>query len=131
MREIGKLIVEDHNERLTNGMDVNGAQFAALQQITIDRKSAKGSAQPSTPLFDTGQMKKLILKSPKRNKVEVRVRSNRDQIGSWHQSGEARGGKVREWFGISDMVVAQIGGIVMQEIERKINISVNTRARTL
>lgn len=124
MKEIGKLIVEDHDQRLTNGMDVNGAQFTALQQITIDRKAEKGSAQPSTPLFDTGQMKKLILKSPKRNKVEVRVRSKRDQIGNWHQTGEARGGIVREWFGISDMVVAQIGGIVTQEIERKINMSV-------
>ena len=124
MKEIGELIVEDHNKRLTDGMDVNGDPFTAILPVTIARKKAKGSAQPSTPLFDTGQMKKLILKSPKRNKVEVRVRSSRDQIGNWHQSGEARGGKVREWFGISDMVVAQIGGIVMQEIERKINMSV-------
>jgi len=39
LKEIGELIVEDHNKRLTDGMDVNGDPFAALEQITIDRKS--------------------------------------------------------------------------------------------
>tara|TARA_R100000808_G_scaffold234_2_gene1392 strand:- start:19975 stop:20361 length:387 start_codon:yes stop_codon:yes gene_type:complete len=122
LKQIGEAIVQDHDERISAGLGVNMKPLEKLEKKTINRKKAAGYEQPATPLFATGTMKKLILKSPKRNKVEVRVSALRDKIGNWHQTGKANN-KLRKWFGISDRVAAFIAGAITQEIQRKINIA--------
>ena len=125
LKQIGEAIVQDHDERISAGLGVNMKPYKhKLEDKTIDLKKAAGYDQPETPLFATGMMKKLILKSPKRNKVEVRVSELRDQIGNWHQTGKAQN-KLRRWFGISDRVAAFVAGVITQEIQRKINITVD------
>jgi len=124
LKQIGEAIVQDHDERISAGLGVNMKPLKELEVKTINRKKAAGYAQPETPLFATGTMKRLILKSPKRNKVEVRVSELRDKIGNWHQTGKGKN-KLRRWFGISDRVAAFIAGVITQEIQRKVNITVD------
>jgi len=123
LKTTGKIIVDDHFNRLRDGIDVNGEGFTELKPETIAQKRAARRPFPEVPLYATGRMRLLKAKSPKRNKVEILLRRDRDAIGGYHQYGEGKN-PVREWVGISDDAFSAIAAAIGSELVSKLEFSV-------
>lgn len=103
LNDAGRIVREDHFQRLERGMGVNG-RMKKLKDSTIKRK---GHDQI---LVDTGKMRNLVLNKASKVKQLVTLHPGKKQkrkggvtnadIGLFHQQGGTRLPK-REWFGIT------------------------------
>jgi len=98
MQDVMMNLRSDTQKRLDAGRDQNGKSFKGYSTGTKNRKSKIGKGS-TVNMEDSGIMRRGVQRGKvKENYGELVLRDHKD-VGYWHQTGKARGGKKREWFG--------------------------------
>ena len=104
MKKIGNNARKRMLDRISKGGDINGGKLAAYSdkyadwKIKSKSKVKRGGSRDTVNMQKSGDMLNSMRTEGKKNIASIFVTLHR-LIGYYHQSGLAKGGKVREWFG--------------------------------
>lgn len=114
----GRKLMQD---RVKKGLDIHDKPLKEYSKEYANYKRRLGKNPNIVNMEDSGDMLKLKEDVISNTEAEISV-VNHKKIGYYHQTGTAKGGKVREWFGFTqqskDILLSEIQKIVDKQIRK-------------
>jgi len=121
MKTVGRDARKRMQDRINGSKDINGVRFARYSEGYRNHKRKLGKNPNRVDMRDSGDMRNSIRVGAKTNIATILVTLHR-LIGQYHQSGTAKGGKVREWFGLADKneskTYKELENVISKQIKR-------------
>ena len=120
INDIADATVQDIQDGLNQGVDVNGAKFKRLKPATVKRKKKTGSATPSKPLLDKHKMKNVYVKTKATDGslwAEIAINKRDRAVPSIVHNEGIGGMPKREWFGYSKRMDKKASKLALLHIQ--------------